>query len=72
MVTQRLRQIKGVLRVSYEDSRYIVECAAGQDPRGKIMETIVQSGWSLLSMEYIGMSLEDIFLKLTTEEEKSQ
>ncbi len=71
-VAQRLRQIKGVLRVSYENSHYIVECAAGQDPRSKIMEAIVQDGWSLLSMESIEMSLEDIFLKLTTEEETSQ
>jgi hypothetical protein len=36
------------------------------------METIVQSGWTLLSLESIEMSLEDIFLKLTAEEETSQ
>ena len=71
-VAERLRQIEGVLQVSYEDSHYIVECSAGQDPRGKIMETIVQGGWTLLSLESIEMSLEDIFLKLTTEEETSQ
>ena len=71
-VAERLRQIKGVLQVSYEDSHYIVECSAGQDPRGKIMETIVQGGWTLLSLESIEMSLEDIFLKLTTEEKTSQ
>jgi hypothetical protein len=29
----------------------------------------VQSGWTLLSMESIEMSLEEIFLQLTTEEE---
>lgn len=71
-VAARLHQIEGVLRVSREDSHYIVECSAGQDPRGKIMETIVQGGWTLLSLESIEMSLEDIFLKLTTEEETSQ
>ena len=70
-VTERLRQIKGVNQVSYENSRYTVECSAGQDPRGKIMETIVQDGWTLLSLESMAMSLEDIFLKLTTEEETS-
>jgi len=70
-VAERLRQIEGVLQVSYEDSHYIVECSAGQDPRGKIMENIVQGGWVLLSLEFIEMSLEDIFLKLTTEEETS-
>jgi len=71
-VAERLRQIEGVLQVSYEDSHYIVECSAGQDPRGKIMETIVQGGWILLSLESVEMSLEDIFLKLTTEEKTSQ
>ncbi len=71
-VVDRLRQVEGVLQVSYEDSHYIVECSAGQDPRGKIMEAIVQGGWTLLSLESIEMSLEDIFLKLTTKEEMSQ
>ena len=71
-VTQRLRQVGGVLQVRYDGSQYIIECSAGQDPRGKIMEAIVQSGWTLLSMEFIEMSLEDIFLKLTTKEETSQ
>ena len=68
-VTERLHQIEGVSQVSYEDPHYIVECAAEQDPSGKIMQTIVQGGWTLLSMESIEMSLEDIFLKLTTAEE---
>ncbi len=67
-VADRLRQIEGVLQVSYENSNYIVQCAAEQDPRGKIMETIVQGGWTLLSLESVEMSLEDIFLKLITEE----
>ena len=71
-VIERLRQVEGVLQVSYEDSHYIVECSAGQDARGKIIQTIVQGGWTLLSLESIEMSLEDIFLKLTTEEETSQ
>ncbi len=71
-VAERLRQIEGVLQVSYEDSHYIVKCSAGQDPRGKIMETIVQGGWILLSLESMEMSLEDIFLKLTTEEKTRQ
>jgi len=71
-IAQRLRQVKGVLQVSYQDSNYTIECSAGQDPRSKIMEAIVKSGWTLLSMESIEMSLEDIFLKLTTKEETSQ
>jgi len=71
-VVDRLRKVEGVNRVSFKGSHYIVECSAGQDPRGKIMKTIVQGGWTLLSLESIEMSLEDIFLKLTTEEDVSQ
>jgi hypothetical protein len=32
----------------------------------------VQSGFTLLSLESVEMSLEDIFLKLTTEEETEE
>jgi ABC-2 type transport system ATP-binding protein len=71
-VTECLRQIKGVSRVSYQDSHYIIECSAEQDPRSKITEAIVQNGWTLLSLESVEMSLEDIFLKLTTEEETTR
>ncbi len=71
-VAERLHQIKGVLRVRYDGSHYIVEYPAGQDLRSKITEAIVQSGWSLLSLESVEMSLEDIFLKLTTKEETTR
>ena len=71
-VAERLQRIAGISKVSLEDSRYIVECSPEQDPRAKIMEVIVQGGWVLLSMESIEMSLEDIFLQLTAEEETDQ
>ena len=71
-VVDRLRRVEGVLQVSFKDSHYIVECATGQDFRGKITQTIVQGGWTLLSLESIEMSLEDIFLKLTHGEETNQ
>lgn len=71
-VVKRLRQIDGVQQVNYKGTHYIVESSAGQDIRSKITAAIVQSGWTLLSVESIEMSLEDIFLKLTTEEEIEQ
>jgi hypothetical protein len=42
------------------------------DPRGQITETIVKSGWTLLSIEAVEMSLEDIFLQLTTKEDSER
>jgi len=71
-VVERLRQINGVHQVSYQDPHYTVEYPVGQDLRSKITEVIVQCGWILLSLESVEMSLEDIFLKLTTKEETTQ
>jgi ABC-2 type transport system ATP-binding protein len=61
-----LRQIKGVTRVSYQDSRFIVEYPSDQDLRSKITQAVVQGNFTLLSSETVEMSLEDVFLKLTT------
>jgi ABC-2 type transport system ATP-binding protein len=71
-IAERLHQIKGVTRVSYQDSNFTVEYPVGLDLRSKITEAIVQSGFTLLSLESVEMSLEDIFLKLTTEEETEE
>ena len=71
-VSERLRQIKGILRVRYDDPYYIIEYPANQDLRSKITEAVVKGGWTLLAMESMEMSLEDVFLKLTTDEETDQ
>ncbi len=68
-IAERLRRIQDVKKVNYEGSQYFIEYAADKDPRSRITEAIVQGGWTLLSLENVEMSLEDIFLKLTTEEE---
>jgi hypothetical protein len=47
----------------------VVESPADTDPRAKINEVVVKSGWTLLSAETVEMSLEEIFLQVTTEEE---
>ena len=75
-IAERLRSISGVTRVSYQDSRFVVEYPASQDLRSKISEAVVQGGFTLLSSESAEMSLEDVFLKLTkqepTEEEEQE
>jgi ABC-2 type transport system ATP-binding protein len=68
-VTDRLRQINSIREVAYEKPYHILEFPSDQEPQAKITEAMVQSGWTLLSMESIEMSLEEIFLQLTTEEE---
>ena len=68
-ISEKLRSIKGVTRVSYQDSRFVVEYPATQDLRSKISQAVMQGGFTLLSSESVEMSLEDVFLKLTASDE---
>ena len=68
-----LRNVKGVAEVNHqrlqERELYDIQLGRGQDLRDEISRAVISNGWSLLSMQVVGMSLEDIFLKLTTQEE---
>jgi len=71
---RKLQQIEGVQRVTAEDTNetvlFTVECLPDRDFRGELAETIVGSGLRLLGLKAREMSLEDIFLKLTTGEKE--
>ena len=69
-VSEKLRGLPGVKRVMRQGDFYILETAAEIDPRPRITETVVRNGWSLLSIDTVEMSLEEIFLQLTTKEEE--
>jgi len=71
-IAERLHQIKGVTRVAYEEERFIIEYPSGLDLRSKITEAVVQGGFTLLSLETVELSLEDVFLKLTVDEEGAE
>ncbi len=68
-----LRQMPGVTQVSHRRQQdrdvYTIHAQEDRDLREEISRVVVGKGWSLLSMQLVGMSLEDIFLRLTTEEE---
>jgi ABC-2 type transport system ATP-binding protein len=68
-----LQRVAGVTRVAESDRRntivgYEIESEQGQDIRRDLSRAIVTSGWGLLEMRPMRMSLEDIFLSLTTED----
>ena len=68
-----LGRVPGVTRVVEADRRdgmigYEVDSESGRDVRRDLARTIVNSGWGLLEMRPMRMSLEDVFLSLTTEE----
>jgi ABC-2 type transport system ATP-binding protein len=47
---------------------YEVDSARGHDVRRELARAVITRGWGLLELRPVRMSLEDIFLSLTTEE----
>ena len=65
----KLNKIKGISNVrSKEEGVLEFQFSPGQDVRAEVARATVKSGYDLLEMRPIGMSLEDIFLQLTREE----
>ena len=71
-IADALRRVPGVKRVAREGSYYIIESPSEVDPRARITESMVKNGWQLLSAESVEMTLEEIFLQLTTKDEVKQ
>jgi ABC-2 type transport system ATP-binding protein len=70
-IPQELEKIKGVLGVKTTDIEtgiYEIETNLGADRRADIAALAVQRGWGVLELRPVSMSLEEVFLKLTTEE----
>jgi ABC-2 type transport system ATP-binding protein len=68
-----LSTIPGVTRVSVSDRRdgiagFEVESESGRDVRRELAATVVGRGWGLLELRPMRMSLEEIFLQVTTED----
>ncbi len=72
-VTKALRGIRGVISVSHsadgDVNVYTIEAKRGLDLRSTISRVVISNGWGLLTIQLVGMSLEEIFLRLTTSEE---
>jgi len=65
--------VPGVTRVVESDRRdgivgYEVDSESGRDVRRDLARAVVSGGWGLLEMRPMRMSLEDVFLSLTTDE----
>jgi len=64
-----LKRVDGVVGVEPADGgAYQVSCSQGYDRRAELSRAVVEEGWGLLELRSVSMSLEDIFLELTTEE----
>jgi ABC-2 type transport system ATP-binding protein len=72
-VTTTLQAIPGVTQVAASEPRgtvtsFEINSETGRDVRRDLAATIVRQGWGLLELRPLRMSLEEIFLHLTTEE----
>jgi ABC-2 type transport system ATP-binding protein len=72
-----LRVVPGVRSVKVADRHanligYEIEAEAQRDVRRDVARAIVDRGWGLLELRPMRMSLEEIFLQLTTEEQPVQ
>ena len=72
-INEAIRAIRGVMNVSHsadgDHNAFVVEAKRGLDLRTTISKVVISNGWGLLTIQLLGMSLEEIFLKLTTDEE---
>ena len=73
-VIKRLRALPRVFRADAESMgnghvAVTVACDANTDLREDLAKSVIEGGWGLLEMRPVGMSLEEVFLQLTTSEE---
>jgi len=66
-----LETLPGVVAISERGAgRYLLEHAAGSDPREAVFKLAVKRGWVLLALTPQQASLEDVFVRLTTREDE--
>jgi len=73
-VRDRIRSISGVLSVEAQmvangAARYVVEAARGRDVRAEIFKLAAQQHWDLLELRRVGMTLEEVFIRIVAGEE---
>ncbi|HET9131008.1 MAG TPA: AAA family ATPase, partial [Terriglobia bacterium] len=73
-IAAAMKALPGVVSVRSESQadgsfRFQIDCDVRQDIRSEMAKTIVTKGWGLQELHSSVMSLEDIFIKLTTAEE---
>ena len=72
-IIDKLQRVGGVNMVEPREAQdmrvtFEVHTEKGHDVRAELARAVVESRWNLLELKTSGMSLEDIFLKLTTKD----
>jgi ABC-2 type transport system ATP-binding protein len=76
-VHDHIGAIPGVLSVQDQmvtngAGRYVVEAARGRDVRAEIFQLAAQQRWSLLELKRVGMTLEEVFIRIVAGEETDE
>ena len=74
-IQRALAAVDGVAEVTLSDAggrqQFVVECAPSRDIRVELARAVADQGWGLVELRAMGLSLEEIFLRLTTEDEET-
>jgi len=73
-VLAALRGVPGVLRVddlagADSTARFLVESPRGRDVRAEVVQLVSARGWRLLELHQVGMSLEEVFIRVVAGED---
>lgn len=67
-LSEQLLRIDGVVSAEPEGANYHIEVSKEKEVRPEIARMVVEKGWKLMTLHHVNMKLEDIFLRIVTNE----
>ena len=68
-IAGKLNQLSKVIAVHpEEEGRFLIECELESNLQDEVARTVLENQWGIVELKPVSMTLEDIFLKLTTVE----
>ena len=68
-IIEKLSSLDKVIKVDKnEDDEFLLECETGTQPQDSIARMALDQNWGIVDLKTLRMTLEDVFLKLTQEE----
>jgi ABC-2 type transport system ATP-binding protein len=68
-IQEKLRALENVISVKAEsDTRFLVECEMNSKMQDQVAQMALENSWGIEELKLVSMTLEEIFLRLTLEE----